>query len=187
VQMIGGDSPAAKAGLEVGDVVTGINGQRVESSAKLRLVVSNYRPGTEISMDVLRDGKAVALKAKLDSLPTDMTAENFRGRGGPKGGPSGNNTADIVAGVTVQNLTPAVRERYDIPDDIVGVIVTKVDPESRAAAMGIEEGDVITAVNRKPVRAVGEARELAKTSEKTVLLKVYRKGDSMLFMVNVGE
>jgi len=59
-----------------------------------------------------------------------------------------------------------------------------VEAESRAAAMGVEEGDIITQVNRKPVRAVGEARELAKSSQKTVLLKVYRKGDTMLFMVN---
>ena len=187
VQMVGGDSPAQKAGVEVGDVVTAISGQRIENSSKLRLIVSNYRPGTEISLEVLRDGKPLTLKASLGSLPTDGLAENLPGKGTPKNGPASNNTAEIVAGVTVQNLTPAVRQRYDVPANITGVIVTHVEAESRAAAMGVEEGDVITDVNRKPVRAVGEAREMAKSNETTVLLKVYRKGDTMLFMVNTGK
>jgi serine protease Do len=184
VQMVGGDSPAEKAGVEVGDVVTSISGQRIENSSKLRLIVSNFRPGTEISLEVLRDGKPTPLKATLGALPTEGLADTLP-KGAPKNAPGSNNTAEIVAGVTVQNLTPPVRQRYDIPADVVGVVVTQVEAESRAAAMGVEEGDVITAVNRKPVRAVGEAREMAKNSEKTtVLLKVYRKGDTMLFMVN---
>jgi serine protease Do len=90
---------------------------------------------------------------------------------------------EILPGVTIQNLTPGTRERYEVPDEITGVIITKIDPESRAAAMGVEEGDVITQVSRKPVRAVGEARQMAKDSSPTVLLKVWRKGDTMLFMV----
>jgi serine protease Do len=185
VKTVNGGSPAAKAGLEVGDVVIGINGQRIETSAKLRLVVSNYRPGTEISMDVVRDGNPMTLKATLAALPNDLAGitPSREGSSGAAGG-----TGEIVPGVSVQNLTPAVRERYDIPAEINGVVVTKLDPESRAASMGVEEGDVITAINRKPVKNLSEAREMSKSSEKTaVLLKVYRKGDSMLFMVGTTE
>jgi serine protease Do len=98
--------------------------------------------------------------------------------------PSTASVAEILDGVTIQNLTPSTRERYDVPAEITGVIVTQVDSESRAAAMGVEEGDVILMVGRdKKVRAVGEAVELAKASGKMVLLKVWRKGDTMLFMV----
>jgi serine protease Do len=185
VKTVMGGSPGSKSGLEVGDVVIGINGQRIETSGKLRLVVSNYRPGTEISMDVVRDGKPLTLKAKLDSLPNDFTASNTPGK--TEEAPPEAATGEIVSGVSVENLTPALRERYDVPAKIQGVVVSKIDSDSRAAAMGIEEGDVITTVNRKPVSDVKEARQLAKSDEPTVLLKVYRKGDTMLFMVGRDE
>lgn len=181
VKQVNADSPAEMAGIEVGDVVTAVDGQRVDGSSKLRLIVSGRKPGTEVMMTVLRDGQSVPLKAKLGELPGSTVAETSSNT--PRGGGDGASIAEIIAGVTVQNLTPATRERYDIPNDISGVIVTKLDPESRAAAMGVEEGDVIMQVNRKLVRAVGEAHEMAKGGGKTVLLKVYRGGDTMLFMV----
>lgn len=183
VKQVNADSPAEQAGMEVGDVVTAVDGQRVDGSAKLRLIVSARKPGSEVTMTVLRDGHSVPLKAKLGELPGNETAQTSSNNSNPKGGGNGASVAEIIPGVTVQNLTPATRERYDIPQDVSGVIVTQITAESRAAAMGVEEGDVILQVNRKPVRAVGEAREMAKSSEKTVLLKVYRGGDTMLFMV----
>ncbi|HRK13442.1 MAG TPA: Do family serine endopeptidase [Prosthecobacter sp.] len=184
ITKVGAESPAEKAGLEVGDVVVAVNGQRIDTSAKLRLIVSSQRPGTEVALDVLREGAKLTLKARLEELPQEALAQINRGGELPRKGGSGVSNAEIVPGVTVQNLTPATRERYDVPADVQGVVVTTIDTESRAAAMGIEEGDVIQQVNRKPVRAVGEAVELAKNSVKTVLLRVYRKGDTMLFMVN---
>lgn len=184
ITKVGADSPAEKSGLEVGDVVVAVGGQKVDSSAKLRLLVSGTRPGTTVTLDVLREGQKIAVPVLLEALPAEALAQSGRPGELPRGEGGGVSVAEIVTGVTVQNLTPATRERYDIPSDIAGVIVTKVDPQSRAAAMGVEEGDVIQQVNRKPVRAVGEARELARSSSKTVLLRVYRKGDTMLFMVN---
>ncbi|WP_133796638.1 Do family serine endopeptidase [Prosthecobacter fusiformis] len=186
VRRVTDNSPAKEAGVEVGDVVTALDGLRVDGSAKLRLIVSARKPGTEVTMTVLRDGQSMPIKAKLGELPGSgpvaQTEESSNGFG--RGGVTGQNMAEILPGVTVQNLTPATRERYDVPQEITGVIVTKLDTESKAAAMGMEEGDVIMNVNKNPVRAVGEAREMAKTNEKTILLKVYRAGDTMLFMVN---
>jgi len=182
VKQVNADSPAEKAGIEVGDVVTAVDGMRVDGSSKLRLIVSGRKPGTEVTMTVLRDGQSLPVKAMLGELPGTEVAQT-NANNAPRGGGTGASIAEIIPGVTVQNLTPATRERYDIPQDVSGVIVTKLDPESKAGTMGVEEGDVIMMVNRKPVRAVGEAREMALNSEKTVLLKVYRAGDTMLFMV----
>ena len=186
VRRVTNDSPAEAAGLEVGDVVTAVDGLRVEGSSKLRLIVSSKKPGTEVTMSVLRDGQRMPIKAKLGELPGNG-APVASNNNGPRGGGTGTSIAEIIPGVTVQNLTPATRERYDIPQEITGVIVTKIDPESSAAGMGIEEGDVIMSVNKKNVRAVGEANEMARGSEKNVLLKVYRGGDTMLFMVKTGN
>ncbi len=186
VKSVFDNTPAKRAGLEVGDVVTTLDGLRVDGSAKLRLIVSAKRPGTDIAMTVLRDGQSVPIKATLGDLAEANGARPGTSQAEPaRRAPAGNNIAEIIPGVTVQNLTPAARERYSIPEDVTGVVVTKLDESSTAATSGIEVGDVISAVNRKAVRAVGEATEMAKSNDKNILLKVYRKGDSMLLMMKL--
>lgn len=186
VMMVGADSPAEKAGIQLEDVITSINGQKVDSSSRLRLIVSGTKPGTAIPIELLRNGKPMTVTATLETLPEEALAETGAGSraiprpGAPK---QQENVSELVTGVTVQNLSKALRERHDVPDNVNGVIVTKVDPNSRAAAMGVEEGDVISHVNRKPVTTAAEARTLAKESDKTVLLRVWRKGDTMLLMI----
>ena len=187
VMMVGAGSPAEKAGIQLEDVILSINGQKVDNSSRLRLIVSGTKPGTVIPIELLRGGKRVTMNATLEALPEEALSEVGGGsRVIPRPGATGTpkeNVGELVTGVTVQTLTPALRERHDIPANVSGVIVTKVDPESRAAAMGVEEGDVISHVNRKPVANAAEARTLAKGSDKTVLLRVYRKGDTMLLMI----
>ena len=180
IEEVNADTPAARAGIEVGDVVTHINGQRVDDPSRLRLIVSSIKPGTPISVDLLRNNQAMTVSAKLDALPEEALAEL-----GPRGAPRGQSqtTTELVTGVTVQNLSPALRERFDVPANLDGIIVTRVDPESRAAAMGVEEGDVITHINRQKPTSAAEARTMAKGSDNTVLLRVYRRGDTMLLMI----
>lgn len=192
VQRVTSNSPAAKAGVQVGDVITGVQGQKIENASKLPLIVSSFKPGTEISIDVIRDGKPSTLKAKLIKLTPEIIAGKPIGSGDDvdeelpaKVAPTTASVSEIIDGVTIQNLTPSTRERYEVPEKIMGVIVTLVNDESRAAAMGIEEGDVILQIGRdKKVRAVGEAVEMARSSGKKLLLKVWRKGDTMMFMID---
>ncbi len=183
VRTVRNNSPAAKAGLQVGDVILSVSGKKIENASKLPLVVSSYRPGSEITLQVQRDGKTLNLTAKLAKL----TPEVLEGRESPAedevAPPKSASVADVMPGVTIQNLTPSTRERYEVPEEISGVVITQIDPDSRAAAMGVEEGDVILQINRKPVRAVGEAQQMAKTGSKNVLLNIWRKGDTMLFIL----
>jgi serine protease Do len=172
------NSPAAKAGLQVGDVILSVSGKKIENASNLPVIVSSYRPGQEISLEIIREGRPMTVSARLERLTPEILAGAEAQDENDKGAPG-----DILPGVTIQNLNPGLRERYEVSEEITGVIITKLDPQSRAAAMGVEEGDVITQVNRKPVKTVGEANTLAKESSKTVLLKVWRKGDTMLFMV----
>ncbi len=191
VMMVGAGSPAEKAGVQLEDIIVAINSQRVDSSSRLRLIVSGTKPGSQIPIDVMRGGKRLTLNATLEALPEEALSELSGGqrgipRNGPGAAPGGqakDNISELVSGVTVQTLTQALRERHDIPNNVNGVIVTKVDADSRAAAMGVEESDVISHVNRKPVANAAEARTLAKGSDKTVLLRVWRKGDTMLLMI----
>lgn len=188
VMMVGAGSPAEKAGIQLEDVIVGINGQKVDSSSRLRLIVSGTKPGTSIPIELLRNGKPLTVNATLEALPEEALSEMSPGqRGIPRSSPKQEaNTSELVTGVTVQNLSPALRERHDIPKNVDGVIVTKVDPSSRAAAMGVEEGDVISHVNRKPVTSAADAHTLAKNSDRTILLRVWRKGDTMLLMIGNG-
>jgi serine protease Do len=187
VRRVGADSPAEKAGIQLEDVIVAINGQKVDSSSRLRLIVSGTKPGSQIPIDVMRAGKVVTLNATLEALPEEALSElGSRPRNMPRPGADGMNkdsVGELVSGVTVQTLSPALRERHEIPGSVNGVIVTKVDPDSRAASMGVQESDVISHVNRKPVANATEARTLAKHSDRTVLLRVWRKGDSMLLMI----
>lgn len=183
VRTVRNNSPAAKAGLQVGDVILSVSGKKIENASKLPLVVSSYRPGSEITLEVQRDGKTMNLKAKL----AELTPEVLDGRESPAedevAPPKSTSVADVMPGVTIQNLTPSTRERYEVPEDVSGVVITQIDPDSRAADMGVEEGDIILQINRKPVRAVGEAQQMAKTGSKNVLLNIWRKGDTMLFII----
>jgi hypothetical protein len=95
--------------------------------------------------------------------------------------PSG--PVEMLNGLTINALTPEVRARTSVPPDVSGVVVSYLSPTSRALAMGLQEGDVITQVNRKAVTSPDQALALVRGGDKTVLVKVYRKGDTMLFMV----
>lgn len=185
VMMVGAGSPAEKAGIQLEDIILSINNQKVGNSSRLRLIVSGTRPGTAIPIELLRDGKRMTVTATLETLPEEALSETGSGRGLPRknNAPPKDTTSELVTGVIVQNLSKALRERHDVPDNVNGVIVTTINADSRAAAMGLEEGDIISHINRKPVTAAGEARTLAKESGKNVLLRVWRKGDTMLLMI----
>ncbi|MDB6006598.1 MAG: Serine protease Do [Prosthecobacter sp.] len=189
VRRVGAESPAEKAGIKIEDVIVAINGQKIDNSSRLRLIVSGTKPGSQIPIEIMRGGQRLTMNATLEALPEEALSElsGGGGRGIPRPGtgaaPAKDNISELVSGVTVQTLTPALRERHDIPSNVTGVIVTKLDADSRAAARGVEENDVISHVNRKPIGSAAEAHTLAKASDKTVLLRVWRKGDTMLLMI----
>jgi serine protease Do len=175
------DSPAEKAGVEVGDVVVSAAGQKVDSGAKLRLVIGTQKPGVTVPLVVYRGKDKMTISVKLEALPDDMAAATPSGPGSPPTAPS--KPAEIIAGVTVENVSPELIEKYELEKGITGVVVTKVEPDSSAAETGLQEGDVIQAVNRKDVKNLAEARALVKDKKETVILKVKRKGDAMLMVL----
>mgnify|MGYP003668623726 CR=1 FL=1 len=181
VSTVVGGSPAEQGGIQVGDIVVGVNGAKVENTAKLRNIVGAIKPNTKVPVEVLRDGRAMSLEITLGTLDQDAIAAAGSG-GGPKAAsPSG--IVAVVDGVKAQSVNAELREKFGIPDDVSGVVVVEVDRESTAAAMGIQEGDVITQVDKEDVSNAKDAKKLADQAEKTVLLRVYRDGDTMLFMV----
>ena len=185
VRMVGGDSPADKAGIEPGDVIISADGNRVEDSGRLRLMISARKPGTTIPLDILRNGERLTVRAKLEELPAEALAAS-----GPNLMPRGKAPAvnnEIIPGLRANEITPALRKQNRLPGSVAGLLVEEVDPNSRAAAMGIQKGDIIQEINRTPVSSLKDARDLVKGTQRTALLRIYREGDTMLVMVGIDK
>src|SRR5579871_5095726 len=163
-------SPAAKAGIQVGDVITSLDGDMVDSSAQLRNAIGEKMPGTDVHVTLLRDGKERTITASLDPLVEKEKRAALEPQVSHEDAP-------------MFGITPGSAPGEGIGSDTSGVYVTKVDVGSAAAHAGIEEGDVIVSANRVPLNSASDlARALnGRQNGKPMLLQVRRK-DSLLFM-----
>jgi serine protease Do len=172
VSTVDEDSPAAKAGLKQGDVITQYNGKPVSDNNQLRNAVSQTAPGTTVPLQVLRNGRSDTLHATLGELvPEKDTAS----------GPSGERSRGKY-GMSVQPLTPDVAEGVGVPRGTQGVIITDVDPSGLAAESQLQEDDVIEKVDGKAVKSGEDLRaSLDRKDGKPSLLLVHRK-DATIFL-----
>jgi serine protease Do len=177
------NSPAAKAGVLAGDVVVRVGGQHVDNPAALRSLVASAAPGEPISLDVVRDGKVIKTNANLVAM-TDEDIEKGSGLPAPGGNEKKAVPAKFIKGVTAQEITDGLRERYEIPKDVkAGVVVVAIEPNTPAAGSGLEEGDVIVAINNKPVQSLAEAKTLASKNSSVLGLRVSRKGAKQFIVI----
>ncbi len=174
------NSPAQKAGLESGDIILNFNGKAVKDSRHLKLEVARAQPGETVPLKVLRNGNAKTLEVKVKELPgTEQLAKND----------AHSDDTGTLNGVAVSDLNSQARQQFEIPNNVKGVVVTEVDPNSAAAEAGLRPGDVIQEINRKPVRTAEEAVQMTeKATDKTSLLRVWRNGGSRYVVVDeTGE
>jgi S1-C subfamily serine protease len=176
VNSVEAGSAADRAGIKRNDIIKSFNGQAVTDMNVLRNRVAEAGPGTNASMVVERDGRELTLSVRLDELPSpNARAENDTpsGRGDP-----------AALGISVSPLTPDVKSREGVDDDVQGILVRDVDPQGRAAEAGIQTGDVIQEVNRRPVRTVEDLRSAVRAaSDRPVLLLVHRQDRDMFVTV----
>ena len=169
-------SPADKAGLKQGDVIRTFEGQTVNSRAHLESTVVNKSPGMTVTLGLLRDGKPMDLKVTLTERPS-----NAGERGGARPHSEG-----TLRGVSVQELTPEVREQLGLPSHIQGVVITEMDPDSPAAEAGLQPGDVVQSINRRPVNSVSDFNSLAAEARGETLLRINRGGNAWFVAVTPG-
>jgi len=162
-------SPAQEAGLQRGDILLAVNGKPITDSNQLRMGISMMPPGTEVKLQVLRNGNEREMAVKLAEMPTQQAKANNE-TGGLEG---------ALEGVEVANLTPRTAQQLGLPAETKGVVVTDISPSSPAADSGLRKGDVIQEVNRQSVKNVSEFQEAVRKAGKEPLLLVNRRGTTL--------
>jgi serine protease Do len=158
------NSPGAKAGLKVGDVITELNGKPVSDAGELQVQVGEKQPGTTIRLNALREGKSVEVPVTLEAMGK---ADHD------------NESADASHdkprwGLGLADLTPDLRQQLQANDEVHGAVIEQVTPGSPADNAGLQRGDVITEVNRQPVHSAADVKNalasVAKDSDALVLV-----------------
>jgi serine protease Do len=168
-------SPAAQAGVKRGDIITAINGEKITESRRLRLEVASMAPGTTVQLTLIRNGNELNLPVELGELQ--------KTEGGELG--SGVSHSDTLRGLTIQSLTPEIRQSLGLPASLQGVIITDVDPSSTSADAGLRRDDVIQEVNHVVVNNPQQLRgQFEKSPGRSILLLVNRGGNTHFVVVN---
>jgi len=178
VQKVVEDGPAEKAGLEKDDIILKINNTEIAGSEQLTNFVAGMAPGASIDMVVWRNQKEKKLSVKLGERPSEGETE---------AAVTGEDHAQQL-GITVQELTDQLAERLGA-QNVSGVVVSRVAPNSPADRKGIERGDIITSVNNKPVKSVRDYNTAVKglKEDDVVLLRIFRDDNSYLRALRVPK
>jgi serine protease Do len=154
VSEIEADSPAEKAGLKPGDVITKINDTEIRDDRHLMLTISQLAPDSPAVIQYLRDGKPRTANVKLAHRTDDSVAAGGERSGGTK-------DVGVLNGVTVGDITADLRQQLHIPAHIQGAVITEIDPDSPSAQQGLREGDVIVQLDGRDVKNAEEAVKLS--------------------------
>lgn len=176
-------SAAEKAGVKRGDIITAINGEKIEDSNVLRNKVAGTLPGTEMKLTVLRDGSSQELTATLEEFGTAENANDNGPSPEENGGPD-NQEQNGTLGLSLQPVTPEMAKQLGLTSDSEGLVVTDVDQSGVAAEAGIARGDVLLEINRQPVNTVDAVQSVLNgAGDKPVLLLIARKGQTIYLTV----
>jgi serine protease Do len=178
------DTPAAKSGLKNGDVVTAVNGQSIEDASKLTFTVGAVSPGTKLELDVLREGKTEKITVTTAERPSNLARA---GRDGRRSSPEdlANSDEGVLNGVSVDDLSPQVRNQLNLPARLKGAVITNVEPGSAAAKAGLRPGDVILEINKQAVTSAQDAVEFStKADGKKTLLRLFSRGSTIFVVVD---
>jgi serine protease Do len=174
VSNVDSNSPGGKAGLRRGDVITELNGQPVSGPNDLRLKVGTMTPGTAVHLQVDRGGSMRDVTLTLGEAPAGKAAGNAAG-GAAENSP--------MRGVQVDELTSDIRQQLGLKPDVKGVVVTEVPDGSPAADAGLQRGDVIEQINRKPVDSLADYQRLIADAGKQTLVLLVNHGGNTAFIV----
>lgn len=161
------NSPAEKAAIQRGDVIIEYDGKEINDPSTLRTNVANTVPGKEVALKLLRDGKQTVIKVVIAELTPDLAKQ----------------TGDFdnsLKGVHVQDISPDMKNTFDLPKRINGVVITDIEAGSPAEGV-LNRGDVIMEINKKPINNAKEYAAIVSKikSGKGMLILIYRNGSAI--------
>ena len=159
--------PADSAGVKTGDVIVSFDDRDIKDANDLPGLVANTPLGKKVRVKVIRDGKELVLTLTITELKDEIVAASV--------------PAKEKLGLTVQNITPEIAQRMGL-DRSEGLIVANVAPGSPADDAGLEQGDIILEVNRKPVRNLKEYQQAIENTGKPSILFLVRRGETSIFL-----
>jgi serine protease Do len=172
------DAPAARAGLEPGDVITSVNGLSVKNPRDLAVNIAAVKPGDEAKLQVLHNGDIKAVNVKVGNMPNEQTASAEPGQDHP-----------ARIGLALAPLSPDLSNQLDVPEGTKGAVVRTVEPGSPADQAGLQAGDVIVGVGGKKVASPSEAASAIRSAAKdhAVALRIIRNGQAAFVGVNLDQ
>jgi serine protease Do len=165
-------SPADHAGIKQGDVITELNGQKVEDTNQFRNQVASNEPGTEITLTIIRNKQRQQVRVKLQELSASNESQS-------QDQSEEQSSEQIRLGMNIMQITPEIAAQLGLNKNAQGLVVTDVDPTGVAARSEIREGDVITQVNMQSVRTLQDFRDaLARLGNRRLTFTIRRQGSS---------
>ena len=168
------DGPAAKAGILAGDIIVEFDGKEVVDPISLRNSVAVLPPGKTVTMKILREGKELTINVTVSEQPDQ--AQSAMG-----------DVDNQLKGVHVQDLTPELRKKMELPIRVMGVVVSDIAEESPAEGT-LMGGDIIMQINRKPIKSIKEYETVVSNikAKQGIILLIYRNGSSIYITLS-GE
>ena len=164
-------SPADKAGFKRGDLVTALDGKKIVDSTNLRNMVAATPPGKKVDFKIIREGKEQTITATLGEYKEKKIVKKSEYN-------------NIMKDVTVQELTPSIQDKLNLPESLTGVVITDVGQDSPAQGL-LQPGDVIEEINKMTIRSAQDYdKAVSKLGEHdSVLLLIYRDGGSVYLTI----
>lgn len=168
------DNPAYEAGIRQGDVIIRVNGIKINSSRDLTLTIANLRMGSNVNIEVVRQGKNKTFTVKLGERPDSVEDSQF--------GEEPNGFDDL--GFMFKPLDKGLAEQLGYPSSIKGLVVIRIDPDSQAAISGVRPGDLLVEINHKKITGISDYTGIMRKIEKgRTAHMLFRRGSSQIFVV----
>ena len=168
------DNPAYEAGIRQGDVITRVNGVKVSSSRDLTMTIANLRVGSKVNVDVIRQGKDKTFTVKLGERPDSVEDSQF--------GEALNDFDEF--GFMFKPMDKDLAEQLGYPSSIRGLVVTRIDPGSKAAISGVRTGDLLVEVNHKKINSISDySQAMRKIGKGQTAHMLFRRGNAQIFVV----